>query len=478
MKYSLTENGASQLVSSGFATLNLFSRIGAMRQANASAIISEFIRAFNENPKVATQIAYWARAARDGAGERRVFHTILQFLCTVQPDFVASNAKMLAGIGYWKDLVPYFHIDGVLATFKDAVQSKDALACKWAPRKGEPAKQLKQALDMTWSQYRHFLKEHSATVEQQMAAKKFSEIKYSSVPGAALRKYKKSYGKQDGERFEEWKNDKTQKASVSSSYPHDIYTLVCGNGYGIGSDEALGEKQWASLPNYMEEGERVLPMCDVSGSMMTPAAKDVSAMQVCISLGLYVAERGIGPYKDAILTFSGNPSFVRVNDKMSLRDKFRLIHRSNWDRNTDFAKAYRLILDTAKTFQLSREQMPTMLLVLSDMQFDSCVRNGSQSALENLRQEFFEAGYVMPKVVFWNLCASDAMGVPATHDDKEVALVSGFNPVLMKALLNGEDFTPVGIMEKALEPIVLDYTHLTANGIAIELSSEAPGILD
>jgi hypothetical protein len=482
MNYTLTENGAPQLATSGHASLDLFSRIGGMRQKNSEVIVAEFIKAFNEDPKLAMQVTYWARAARDGAGERRVFHTILQFFATVQPDFIASNAKTLAEIGYWKDLVPYFSIDGVLATYKNAVLAKDNLACKWAPRKGDDAKMLKQVLDMTWSQYRHYLKENSATVEQQMAAKQFADIKYSSVPGAAMRKYKKSYGKRDGERFEQWKGDKSQKAAVSSSYPHDIYPLVCGSGYygnSAGTDEALGEKQWASLPNYITEGERILPMCDVSGSMQTPAADNVTAMQVCISLGLYIAERGIGPYKDAMLTFSSNPAFIRVKESMSLREKFNFIRQANWDMSTDFAKAYRLILDTAKTFSLSRDQMPTMLLVFSDMQFDRCVRNGEQTALENLRKEFFDAGYIMPKVVFWNLRASDANGSPAQHDDKEVALVSGFNPVLMKALLQGEDFTPMGVMHNALKPIVLDYTHLSVNGIIVEAGgSEAPGILD
>ena len=49
-------------------------------------------------------------------------------------------------------------------------------------------------------------------------------------------------------------------------------------------------------------------------------------------------------------------------------------------------------------------------------------------------------------------------GSPARLDDTDVAMVSGFNPVLMKAILNCEDFNPMEVMIKSLEDIDVNVT--------------------
>ena len=75
-----------------------------------------------------------------------------------------------------------------------------------------------------------------------------------------------------------------------------------------------------------------------------------------------------------------------------------------------------------------------------------------------MEEEFEKAGYKLPKIVFWNLDAH--MGTPARCSDDNVAMVSGFSPSIMKAILNAENFTPMDVMLEALKPIDLDYTNL------------------
>ena len=86
-----------------------------------------------KNPELATRILFWARSARQGAGERQTFHTILNQL---PEEFISNNAKTIATLGYWKDLLKYFHIPEVVNSYSNALLAKDRLACKWAPRKG------------------------------------------------------------------------------------------------------------------------------------------------------------------------------------------------------------------------------------------------------------------------------------------------------------------------------------------------------
>ena len=53
---------------------------------------------------------------------------------------------------------------------------------------------------------------------------------------------------------------------------------------------------------------------DVSGSMGCPAGKDtkVTCMDVSVSLGLYLADKNKGAFKDTFLTFSGSPELITL----------------------------------------------------------------------------------------------------------------------------------------------------------------------
>ena len=130
--------------------------------------------------------------------------------------------------------------------------------------------------------------------------------------------------------------------------------------------------------------------------------------------------------------------------------------------NTDFTKAYEHILSVAKRHNVMKDSMPTMILVLSDMQFDesqrSSFRSGSMTHFSHMEEEFEKAGYDFPKIVFWNLECH--FGTPAECSNDSVAMVSGFSPSIMKAILNAKEFNPMSVMLEALESIDLDYSNL------------------
>ena len=91
-----------------------------------------------------------------------------------------------------------------------------------------------------------------------------------------------------------------------------------------------------------------------------------------------------------------------------------------------------------------------MVLIMSDMQFNMCVRN-DDSAMQMIARKYTEAGYTLPKVVFWNLNASYG-NAPVKFDTSGTALVSGFSPAVVKPLLAGdlETFTPESVMLKTI----------------------------
>ena len=439
MNYTTTTNGAITNQTSGKECLDLFQRIGNMRHHDRLHILEDFEKAYQEDKELATQVLFWARAARIGSGERKTFHTILSEIGKTSPDFISDNTKTIAELGYWKDLVPYLHIKNVVAVFAQAIRDKDRLACKWAPRK---CAVLRDELKMTNKEYRKWLSEYSETVEQKMSEKTWSDIEYSSVPGSAMRRYGRAFDKQDTQRFEDWKNDKTSKASVSATYPHEV--LQC-------DDDLLADKLWSNLPDLLSDSnENILPMIDVSGSMFG------QPLAVATSLGMYLAERTKGEFRDMFLTFSENPELVKLQGD-TVGERLRRISNADWGMSTDFTKAYQHILDVAVHHDVVPESMPTMLLVLSDMQFDDS-QNHDGTHFSHLKDEYEAAGYDFPKLVFWNL--SCYPGTPATCSDDSVAMVCGYNPKIMEAVLNAEDFNPISVMLEALKSIELDYTNL------------------
>jgi hypothetical protein len=106
---------------------------------------------------------------------------------------------------------------------------------------------------------------------------------------------------------------------------------------------------------------------------------------------------------------------------------------------------FKLILDAALMHGLSNEQLPDTVFIISDMQFDEACGFEEMTHLEIFRKMYRDAGYSrIPKVVFWNVRASQINNVPAQKDEKDVVLLSGFSPKVLKALLAGnlDEFTP------------------------------------
>ena len=107
------------------------------------------------------------------------------------------------------------------------------------------------------------------------------------------------------------------------------------------------------------------------------------------------------------------------------------------------------ILSVAINYGVPQAEMPEMLLILSDMQFDECI-NFDDSAMQMIERKYSASGYTVPQIVFWNLNSAD--NVPVKADKSGAALVSGFSPAIVKALLSADmsEFTPENIMLKTV----------------------------
>jgi len=323
---------------------------------------------------------------------------------------------------------------------------KASLASKWMPRKGEIANDLRKYLNYDPKTYRKMLVNLTKVVETQMCAKEWDQINYDHVPSVAANRYQKAFNKRDATRYAAWKEglkDGTSKVNAGVLYPYDVLKSMAHG------DRDVALAQWEALPNYLGD-DAILPMVDVSGSMSSPVGGQkgvgMTCMDVAISLGLYIADKQQGAFKDCWLTFTSD-SHIDVL-KGDLLAKISQVQR-NVGYDTNIESAFRSILGVAVQNNLPASEMPKYLLVLSDMEFNPAWAGGvSLGAFDIAKGVFKFVGYELPKLVWWNLNARpDATGnSPVRFDQRGTAMVSGFSPSIMKSILAAKNFSPRDVM--------------------------------
>jgi hypothetical protein len=294
-----------------------------------------------------------------------------------------------------------------------------------------------------------------------MCAKEWDEINFNHVPSVASARYKKAFSRHT-EKYKEWtaklvstdpKVKETVKVNAGAVYPYDVLKGLISLYHNANFNKSNLDHittQWEALPNFVGDAN-ILPLVDVSGSMTCPGgygSKSVTTcLDVAVSLGLYLADKNKGKFKDTFLTFSSDPQLLNLQG--DIIQKIKQMTTSQWQMSTDLHKAMDKILDVAKEAGVPQDEMPGMLLILSDMQFNQCARF-DHSAMEMIRHKYEMAGYKVPAIVFWNLNTKD--NVPVKHDASGVALVSGFSPSIVKSVLSADmdQFTPEGIMMKTI----------------------------
>jgi len=452
-----TENGARTLKSSKSSLVDFFGQGGALRTRQDSEIIHLFSNAFAEDKLTALKILFYLRDVRGGQGERNTFRVIWKWLITNYPEIAKANLKNVPYYGRWDDLffdkgTIDFAIDlirEVITSDKSSLAMEDLTIFKWLPSNNTSsaktrvlAKYISSKLGLSPKDYRKMLstsRKRLNLVETAMSLNKWSEIKFENVPSRASFIYRKAFGKHETTRYVEYitKVEKGEaKINASVTYPYEIVDKYLNK--GSSKDNTL-DVIWKSLPNYMAEGVKGLVVADVSGSMVG------LPMAVSVSLALYMAERNTDPnFKDYFITFSEKPNLVKIKGD-SLYQKIRNISQADWGMSTNIQGVFDLILRTAVSNNVKKEDMPNVLYIVSDMEFNKATSRNSKTNFETIKDKYIASGYEMPTLVFWNVNARNSHS-PVTFDERGVALVSGCSPSIFSSVLSGKSVTPYDIM--------------------------------
>lgn len=453
-----TEKGMITNSTSLNGCLDMFFMAGSTRHWNKEKRIEIFLKAFVENPLISLKILFWARDIRGGAGERDFFRDILSFLNDNYPEYLKKNAHLIPEYGRWDDL---FEINPEISIplIKKGLEEKNGLLAKWLPRKQQYnniASEIRKNLGLNPKEYRKLIVDLSNTVEQKLCDKKYEDIEYQKVPSMAMNKYRKAFYRNDPDRFKKFIEDVKSgdsKINAGAIYPHVLYHSLIKSGRADNGtfkiiEDPLIEEQWKSLPNYMEGSQhRILPIIDVSPSMTWYNGLPI---EVAISLGIYISERNESIFKDAFMTFSDDPTMEFL--KGSFSERAYQLRYAKWGNTTNIEKAFDLLLEKSVSNKIDQKYMPTILLIISDMQFDEA-SNINKSAINMIEEKYNKYGYTMPQIIFWNVRA-EIDNVPAEENQKGVGLVSGFSPSILKDILKGDISKkpdPLEIMMKVID---------------------------
>jgi hypothetical protein len=457
--------------------LEFFSKAGSLMEKRGSyygdetSAVQLLRPAWTYDKKRAMKLSMWLRDCRGGSGNRSGFRSVIAWIAKEDPAWIKANIKLIPEVGRWDDLKALIGTpceDAAISLWKDAILEGDALACKWVPREKrnkEVYQKIRKAVGMKVPEFRKYLSANTQVVETAMCNDEFYKINYNHVPSVAAGRYKNAFNKHDGARYTQYVNDLEKgvdengnevKINASVLFPHDCIRTLMSEGRK-GHECKVANAQFEAMPNFMEGTDaRIMTLADFSGSMSTKVSGSISARDVALGLSLYCSDRlGEGnPFYKKFMSFSSD---AQLNDW-----KGKTFSGGAWGNygsymgSTNVKAALDKILESAKMFNATNEQMPNMLLIISDMQFDEphgwggggC-SNADQTAVETAMKEWEDAGYNRPRIVYWN--TAGYAGSPSTKAHSDIGLVSGFSPSILKAVLGGEDFTPMGILERAIE---------------------------
>ena len=458
-----TENGALSHATTNSDCLDLFATVGALRSAREEEIISRFQRSFAEDPDLAMKTIFFARDVRGGLGERRVFRVAMKWLAGHAPDSVRKNLPHIARFGRWDDLLTLMGTScerDVLELIREQLD-KDAMSmdmgddvsllAKWLPSVNASnadvvrmAKRIARFLGLNDAAYRKMLVKLRARIriiENNLREKDYT-FDYAKQPSKAMYKYRKAFQRNDGERYSDYLSRVSRgeaKLNTGTLTPYDIIAPIFEGKVG-GAERRAMDVTWSAQAD-LAGSENALVVVDGSGSMYSPLSPRPAA--VALSLGIYFAERNTGIFKNHFITFSEKPRLVEIKGG-DICERVSYCRRYNEVANTNIQRVFELILSAAVKNKVPQSEMPATLYIISDMEFDFCTEGADLTDFEYARKIFAEAGYRLPRVVFWNV-ASRTGQQPVTMNERGVALVSGCSPSVF-AMLSAGDLSPMGYM--------------------------------
>ena len=495
-----TTNGAVAYSTTSSALLDMFTKLVSYRSLDEQQIVTDWRKAFNENPYLAMRFLGYTMDIRCGAGERRFTQIVIRDL--VNNGGASIAAKLVPLIGEYSRYDMLYQFKGnpitdkavrnlltaqIESDLKNMKQNKSiSLIAKWLKSCNSHNAETRnlglwtaKQLNMTERNYRKTissLRKYLDVVERKMSSDNWQSIDYEKTPSKANLNYNKAFLRHDTERRQAFLAAlKTGEAKINASVanPCDIvnkYMNLNDRWYGLPqrADDTL-EGMWKALPDMIPDDKGMLVVCDCSGSMQSGIGGNTNmrCIDVAMSLAIYCAEHLKGAFANKYITFSAAPHIVRFGENDTLCQKLVKTLACQDCSNTNLEKVFDLILKTAIDNHSPQSDLPERILIVSDGEFDSmCDANNAvnrygwsssrtpvdKTFMQKINQRFKNAGYKMPIITFWRVNCSNRLALPFKVDDRGCIMVSGYSTNLLKMVLSDKTNPMDALLEQLNVP--------------------------
>ena len=454
-----TENGAASINQVTFGSDLVAYFFKALRDANLEQLRGYLRNIWNDSPIDCVKVIFWTRDFRGKSGckgERKVFLDAMKWLSEEHSEIFEKLLKFIPEYGRWKDLLELWEINSKMIQQlfieqlqKDKIEMESgksvSLCAKWFPTE-------KCSLDKKYGIYlkvaenmgispRQLRKEYLVPLRAKAEVVEsiipdWESINYSHVPAIAMKNLRNAFMRHNEEVFQDYLRSVERgeaKINTGTLYP---YEMIKAN-----IDQTI-EVMWKDFVSKIRAKgtlKNVIPVCDVSGSMIG------LAMDVCVSLGLILSEINTGAFANKVFTFHDKPTLFTIKGS-TLQERVRSLSNAPWGGNTNFQATVELLLQELKKIG-SIEQHT--IVVFSDMQFDEADKK-YQTNHNVMLQKFAKEGIPFPRIVYWNL-RGNTIDFPTCSWDQNVALVSGFSANTFDLFLDTPIINPYLIVRKAID---------------------------
>ena len=510
---TLTENGALTNKSTGAVLTDQFGKAANYRGRSIDEVFGDQKALWDEDADKALRFPFYLRMitrktkvndenatdkVQKGQGARDEAFKRLLWIAAFHPESFYKNIWVLPLIGSWKDiwtllfydvefkvnvlrkdvmfelikqgLLCHTHVD-LIKKFMPRIKSNGKCKTSWTRVTNQLAKDFANYNKMSYEDYNHLKTSGSAhDFQKAICAKRFDDIEWSKIPGRALdqltnSKFLENHGLE--KNYTEWVVK--QPTAKFTGYVHELGHQVIKSIYGYRTINAplykkiTWNKQFDELIRKAQEDDKITGnvwcALDTSGSMTSPVVGDISAYDICISLGVFFSTLNKGAFNKNVIMFDNESHVKQLHGDFTDMISDIVYSDTAWG-STNFQSVVDEIVRIRKDNpSIPLEDYPKTLLVVSDMQFNPSGWKCEVSESTNYETAKAKLATVFPKewvdefkFIWWD-CTSRKSDFPATLDDGGCYFMSGFDGSII-SMLCGEEVDAKEMLEK--KPITME----------------------
>lgn len=481
---TVTENGAISNSSTGDIFVDEFSKAPLYRNRDYRDVCNDQSLLWDINPLMSMRFIFYLRMitrkvkisneyitdkTQTGQGVRdEVFKRLLWVAENHKNEFI-KNIWMLPLVGSWKDIWVLLFYDITLGVnaidkkimfellkeglehkehselirkFMPRIKSSSKLTTDWTRITNDLAIEFSEYIGLTKKQYNKFKANGSAHEFQKIiCSRRYDELNWNLIPGKALSLIVKSKFIEKHkltDSYTSWLEK--QPIAKYTGYVYELGKIFHENSWNLPLyKKHTLNKQFQSLIEKAKENgkitENVWCALDTSGSMGVRTSAGVTALDICMSLGVYFSTLNEGAFHKNVIMFDNTSRIKQLSGEFC--DMMSQIPYNAMGGTNFMSVVNEIVRVRRNNPNIPLSDYPKTLLIVSDMQFNPAMGNVATNyeAMKAKLNEVFPKEFVDEmKFIWWNV-TERLKDFPSQISDGGTYMLGGLDGAVISLLL-------------------------------------------